>query len=172
MRLDDANQATRSPVIALANQRITRTGSARRRRRGGVMIEFTLCVTFLMTLFLGVWAYGYGFYVYSELENAVRNGARYASKLPYDSSSSTPSASFLTKVQQMTVYGDPNVSNGTPLAPNLTTSNVALTVTMANAAPATVTVAITGYTLPGYWNVTLNNKPYVWFPYLGYWSPP
>jgi Flp pilus assembly protein TadG len=147
-------------------------GHARRRRRGGVIIEFTLALTFLITLFIGGWAYGFSFYIYGELENAVRNGARYASKLPYDSSSSTPSSSFLTKVQQMTVYGDPTVSNGTPVAPNLTTSNVSVNVTMSNNAPASVTVAITGYTLPGYWNVTLNNKPYVWFPYLGYWSPP
>ncbi len=137
-----------------------------------MIIEFTLSLSFLISLFIGGWSYGYSFYIYNELENAARNGARYASKLPYDSSTSTPSSSFLTKVQQMTVYGDPTVSSGTPLAPNLTTSNVALTVTMLNGAPSAVTVSITGYTLPGYWSVTLNGKPYVWFPYLGYWSPP
>ena len=136
------------------------------------MIEFALSLTFLITLFIGGWTYGYGFYIYGELENAVRNGARYASKYPYDSATSTPSTSFLTRVQQMTVYGDPTVSSGTPVAPNLTTSNVTLTVTMTNGSPSAVQVAITGYTLPGYWNVTLSNKPYVWFPYLGYWSPP
>src|SRR6266536_360472 len=109
-----------------------------RGRRGGVMIEFTLSLTFLITLFIGGWAYGYGFYIYGELENAVRNGARYASKLPYDSATSTPSTSFLTQVQQMTVYGDSTVSSGTPVAPNLTTSNVTLTVTMTNGSPSAV----------------------------------
>lgn len=166
-----SNTSGLSPGLAIASRRTLRHGNARR-RRGGVMIEFVLSLTFLITLFIGGWAYGYGFYIYGELENAVRNGARYASKLPYDSNSSTPSSTFLTKVQQMTVYGDPTVSNGTPVAPNLTTSNVSLTVTMTNGAPTAMQVAITGYTLPGYWNATLNNKPYVWFPYLGYWSPP
>lgn len=136
------------------------------------MIEFALGLTFLISLFIGGWAYGYGFFIYGELENAVRNGARYASKLPYDSATSTPSTAFLTKVRQMTVYGDPTLSSGTPVAPGLTTSNVSLTVTMTNGAPTAMTVSITGYRLPGYWSANLDGKPYVWFPYLGYWSPP
>src|SRR5262245_7705383 len=111
IRRREQHQVLPSPHTAAASRIPVRRGHVRRYRRGAVMIEFTLCVTLLTTLFLGVWSYGYGFYIYSELQNTVRNGARYASKLPYDSSSSTPSASFLKNVQQMTVYGDPAISN-------------------------------------------------------------
>jgi hypothetical protein len=36
-----------------------------------------------------------------------------------------------------------------------------------------MTVAITNFQLQSYTNkVSLNGKPYVWFPYLGTWGPP
>jgi hypothetical protein len=55
----------------------------------------------------------------------------------------------------------------------LTTSNVALTVTFTNGAPSAVTVNITGFQVNSYiGKVSLNGKPYVWFPYVGYWAPP
>ena len=69
--------------------------NARRHREGGsVMVEFTISLTFLIPLFLGAWAFGYTFYQYSKLENAVRAGARYASLRTYDSSTSTPSTAW------------------------------------------------------------------------------
>jgi hypothetical protein len=53
---------------------------------------------------------------------------------------------------------------------------VALTVSSAdgvNGPPTAMTVTITGFRVNSYiGKVTLNNKPYVWFPYVGYWSPP
>jgi Flp pilus assembly protein TadG len=139
------------------------------------MIEFTLSMLVLAPLFLGSWAFGYTFFQYAQLENAVRAGARYASSLNYDSNSTTPSSSFLTAVQKMTVYGDPNANTGTttPVITGLTTSNVALTVTFTNGAPSSVTVNVTGFQVNTYiGKVTLNGKPYVWFPYVGYWTPP
>ena len=42
-----------------------------------------------------------------------------------------------------------------------------------NGAPSEVTVAINGYNLPRMISsVTLTNKPYVKFPYLGIFAPP
>jgi Flp pilus assembly protein TadG len=146
-----------------------------RGQRGSVMIEFTLSMLVLMPLFLGAWAFGYTFFQYTQLENAVRNGARYASTLNYDSNSTTPSSSFQTAVQKMTVYGDPNAdtTTATPVVAGLTTSNVSLTVAFTNSAPSAVTVQITNFQVRTYFGKTnLNGKPYVWFPYVGYWTPP
>jgi len=47
----------------------------RRKRSGSVLVEFTLSATFLIAVFLGVWQFGYAFYIYSELEQSVRAGA-------------------------------------------------------------------------------------------------
>jgi Flp pilus assembly protein TadG len=146
-----------------------------RNRTGTVLVEFTFSILLLGPLFLGAWAYGYTFFQYLQLENAVRNGARYASTLTYDSNTSTPSSSFLTAVQNMTVYGDPaaDTSTATPVVTGLTTSNVTLTVGFTNLAPSDVTVQITGFQVNSYiGKVSLNGKPYVWFPYVGYWAPP
>ena len=142
--------------------------------RGSVMVEFTLSMLVLIPLFLGTWAFGYTFFQYSELENAVRAGARYASTLNYDSATNTPSAAFLTGVQNMTVYGDPNANpaTATPVVSGLTTANVNLSVGFTNSAPSSVTVSVTGFQVLTYYGTTTLNKPYVWFPYVGYWTPP
>ncbi len=145
------------------------------RERGSVMVEFTLSIMFLVPLFLGLWEFGFAFYNYSKLENAVRGGARYASMKQYDSANTTPTSAFLTAVQKMTVYGDPaaDPQAAAPVAPGLTTDNVQLAVTFSNGVPATVTVSINNYQLPTYiGNVTLRGKPYVWFPHLGIFGPP
>lgn len=143
--------------------------------RGSVMVEFTLSLLVLIPLFLGGWAFGYTFYQYARLESAVRAGARYASTLNYNSASATPSAAFLSAVQNMTVYGDPNAnpSTATPLVSGLTTGNVNLNVGFTNSAPSSMTVSITGFNVLTYFGTTtLSGKPYVWFPYVGYWTPP
>ena len=152
------------------------TRSTRARRIcGSVMVEFTLSMTFLIPLFLGSCTFGYAFYLYSQLQNAVRSGGRYASTLTYNSADTTPSTSFQTAVQKMAVYGDPaaNTATATAVAPNLTTANITVTMTFTRGAPSGVTVAVTNYTLPAYLgNVTLNNKPYAYFPFTGLWGPP
>ena len=144
---------------------------SRGRRSGSVLVEFTLSATFLIAVFLGVWQFGYAFYIYSELEQAVRDGARYASLGTYNSANSTPTAAFLTAVQNVVVYGDP-AGGTTPIAPGLTTANVSLTVTFTSV-PTTMTVAITNYTVPTYFgNQTLSGKPTTSFPFVGVFGPP
>jgi len=144
---------------------------SRGRRSGSVLVEFTLSATFLIAVFLGVWQFGYAFYIYSELEQAVRDGARYASLGTYNSANSTPTAAFLTAVQNVVVYGDP-AGGTTPIAPGLTTANVSLTVTFTSV-PTTMTVAITNYMVPTYFgNQTLSGKPTTSFPFVGVFGPP
>jgi Flp pilus assembly protein TadG len=139
------------------------------------MVEFTFSLLLLIPLFLGSWAFGFTFFQYAQLENAVRAGARYASTRTYDSATTTPTSAFLTAVQKMTVYGDPaaNTSTATPVVSGLATSNVALTVAFTNGAPSAMTVSITGFQVNSYiGKTTLNGKPYVYFPFIGYWGPP
>lgn len=142
--------------------------------RGSVIVELTLSLTFLTALFLGTWQYGYTFFIYGELEQAVRAGARYASLLTYNSGTSTPTADFTTAVQNVVVYGDPAPANGAaPVAPGLTTGNVAVTVTWTSGVPTAMTVAITGYTVPTYFgSATLTGKPTTTFPFVGIFGPP
>ena len=151
----------------------TRTKS--RPNSGSITIEFTLSMLLLIPVFLGGWAFGFTFFQYAQLENAVRAGARYASEQTYDSATTTPSANFLTAVQNMTVYGDPaaDPTTATPVVSGLSTNNVRLTVGFTNGAPSTMTVAITGFQVNSYiGKTTLNGKPYVWFPFVGNFGPP
>jgi Flp pilus assembly protein TadG len=154
-------------------QPTVRTAS-RRTRRGSALIELTLSLSFLTALFLGTWQYGYGFYVYAQLEQAVRDGARYAAGLTYDSATSTPSDTYLAAVQNVVVYGDPAPSNtATPVAPGLTKGNVTLTVTFTSGVPTSIAVGISGYQMPTYFgNVTLSGKPTTSFPFVGIFGPP
>ena len=146
----------------------------RTRRRGNALIELTLSLTFLSALFLGTWQYGYAFYIYAELEQSVRAGARYASLLTYNSGTSTPLPAFQTAVQNVVVYGDPAPSvDAVPVVPGLTTDNVSVTVTWVSSAPTQMTVAIVNYQLPTYFgNTALNGKPTTTFDFMGIFGPP
>lgn len=138
------------------------------------MVELTLSLTFLCALFLGTWQYGYTFYIYGELEQAVRAGARYAGERTYDSPGVTPTAAFQTAVQNVVVYGDPAPAAGaTPVAPGLATGNVVVTPTFNNGVPTEMTVSISNYQVPTYFgNATLNGKPTTTFPFVGIFGPP
>jgi Flp pilus assembly protein TadG len=145
----------------------------RRRTSGSVVVEFTLSMMTLAPLFLGAAGFGYTFYLYEKLSNAVRTGARYASTLKYESATTTPTTDFRNAVQRMTVYGNPTATSGTPVVPGLATSNVSLTVQFSKNVPTGMTVAITGYQISAYLGrITLNNKPYAWFPFTGLFGPP
>ena len=140
-------------------------------RRGNIMIEFAIGASVLTSIFAGTFQFGYTFYQYNLLKNAVSDGARYASLRTYDSSTSTPSSAFQTAVQNMVVYGDP-AGGSAPVAPNLATSNVNLNVTFTNGVPSTMTVSITGYTIGAvFGSTTLTNKPSVNYAYQGVYSP-
>jgi Flp pilus assembly protein TadG len=144
---------------------------ALRCRRGNVMIEFAIGAGVLTSIFAGTFQFGYTFYQYNLLKNAVGDGARYASLCTYDSSTSTPSSAFQQAVQNVVVYGDPG-GGSSPVAPNLTTDKVGLNVTFTNGVPTAMTVTITGYTIGAvFGTTTLTNKPSVTYAYQGIYSP-
>jgi Flp pilus assembly protein TadG len=108
--------------------------------RGTQLLELTIALPLMLVLFGGVAEFARFFYTYTTLTNAVRGGARHASKWEKNASWTVP------ETQRMVVYGDfSNTSNG-PILPGLKTSNVQV---IANGPSAnnidSVTVQITGY---------------------------
>ena len=152
--------------------------SKNRGRSGSAMLEFALGASVMLAAFAGTFQFGYTFYRYNVLKNAVMNGASYASTRNYDSTSNTPSSAFLTAVKNVVVYGDPAAASGsTPVAPGLSTSNVNVVPALFNNAtsnqpPIAMTISISGYTIDGvFGSTTLTSKPAVTYPYQGIWEP-
>lgn len=144
----------------------------RTRRRGSAIVEFALSFGFLFSVFAGIFQFGYAYFVYNQLENAVRGGARYASLADYDSLTETPSATFETAVRNMVLYGNPG-GTGSTIVPALSASNITVTATMERRVPATVSVMINGYRLDAVvTSIVLDRKPKVTFPYMGRFAPP
>jgi Flp pilus assembly protein TadG len=147
-------------------------GSAEARGRNGwAILEFAIGSGVLLAAFTGAFRFGYSFLQYNRLTNAVIQGARYASIIPYDSTNATPSSAFLSSVRNMVLYGNPDGGTSTVI-PGLTSANVNVTVTFTNSVPAAITVSISGYTIDSvFGSQTLTNKPKFTYPYLGIWSP-
>jgi Flp pilus assembly protein TadG len=142
------------------------------RQTGSAVIELALSLPVLVGLFLGTLQFGYSFYIYDELEQSVRAGARYASLRSYASRTATPDTAYADAVRNAVVYANP-AGGQQAVAPGLTTAHVVITVNMQNGAPSDVTVAISGYRLPQVVSsVLLTNKPATQFPYLGVFAPP
>jgi Flp pilus assembly protein TadG len=147
-----------------------------RRRDGNVMLEFAIGAGVLVSVFAGTFQFGYTFYQYNLLKNAVMNGASYAAMRNFDSATNSPSTAFSNAVKNVVVYGDP-AGGSNPVIRGLSTSNVNLTPTLFNNAttnqpPVSMTLSISGYTISAvFGSTTLTNKPSVTFPYRGVWEP-
>ena len=154
------------------NRKKTIPGKRIRAQKGSVLVEFALSMLLYFALFAGVFGFGYSLNAYSMVQNAVRDGARYASRKPYDSSTATPSQTFMTAVKNRVVYSDP--AGGTvPVVNGLTTANVQLDVIMNGSAPMQMTVSITNFNVNAvFFQYNMNGFPSVTFPYLGIPTPP
>ena len=142
------------------------------RRRGSAIIEFALSFGLLFPLFTGVFQFGYVFYVYNRLENAVRAGARYASLRTYDSVTGNPSDAYLAAVRGMVLYGDPGGA-AQPIVPGLAAGNVSVTMTMDRNVPRQVSVAIASFQIDAvFTTIQLTGKPRAAFTYVGRFAPP
>ena len=142
----------------------------RRRRagqRGNVIVEFALAFPLLFVFLGGMFQFGHAFYVYNELQSAVRAGVRFAAQADFDGG--TGGATFRTQVRNMVVYGSPSSSGPPPLVNGLTTGNVAVNWQADGAGiPQTVTVNISDFTIYAVWgSFTLSNKPRSTFIWLG-----
>ena len=154
-----------------------------RNRDGNAMLEFAIGAGVLVSVFSGTFQFGFTFLQYNNLQNAAARGARYASVIPYDSDSATPSSSYEAAVKNMVLYGSPTVTTQavsagvaapapSPALPGLTTNNINVAVFFSNGVPSNVTVSITGYAINSVFaTTTLVNKPAVTYAYQGIWSP-
>ena len=140
-------------------------------RKGNAMLELAFATSILVPAFAGTFQFGYTFYVYNNLNSAIRGGARYASMRSYDSATSTPSTGFSTAVKNMAVYGNVE-GTGSPVTLGLTTSNVEIVPNMKGAVPTSITVRITGYQVGSVFGAyTFNGKPSTTFMYTGTAAP-
>jgi Flp pilus assembly protein TadG len=135
------------------------------------MVEFALSVGLLVPVLLGVFQFGYSFYTYNRLIVAVRGGARYGALRTYDSSTSTPSDTYLTAVKNAVVYGNPS-GGMDPIVAGLTTGQVGVSVTMDKNLPNMITVYLTSFTVNTIVkNMTWAGKPAASFRFEGRYAP-
>jgi hypothetical protein len=159
--------------------RANRTASTARRRRqsGNTIVEFAVTSALMVGMFTGMFQYGYAFWAYNALVNAVRNGARYGSNSPYSSLNTTPDADYSDRVKKMVVYGTPVPADGAqPVVKGLSTNNVSIVVTGAGTGsltpPAKITVKIVNFNLDAvFGTIQLNGKPTATFLYTGVLTP-
>lgn len=138
-------------------------------RSGSALVEMTIAVPLLVSLFLGTWQFGYAYYRYNELTQAVRAGGRYASLRHYESITETPSAAYTLAVQNMVVYGNP--AGGTvPVIPGLTPDKVGVQMAFVLNRPGRVTISINNFSIGTFWTINLQGKPWADFVYLGTWG--
>jgi Flp pilus assembly protein TadG len=147
--------------------------------RGSSILEFAIGASAFVLLFSGIFQYGYTFYVYSKLENAVHAGARYGAMTVYvhdaPTVSSAPANSFVNEVRNVTVYGNPAgaVNGAVAAVAGLTTNQVKVDVSFQNDMPSMVSVSISGLNLNaifGSWSA--NGKPKATFQFVGRYAPP
>jgi Flp pilus assembly protein TadG len=120
-----------------------------KKQSGVAVIEFALVLPFMLLLTATTTEFGRAIYEYSILAKAVRDGARYLSV-------QTP-GTHISEARNLMVYGN-TAGTGTPLAINLTTSNVPdPTWQTAGTDPVinTVTVSINGYTFNSIYTTVL-----------------
>jgi Flp pilus assembly protein TadG len=130
-----------------------------RKCRGAALIEFAGALIILSTMFAGIFQAGYTFYAYNTLVNAVRSGARYASRQPAGSSAANPE--FVKAVQNLVVYGEPApVAGAKPIVTGLTPASVEIVL-----GPATTTVTVRGFEIDALFSkIKLDGRPTVTFP--------
>jgi hypothetical protein len=145
------------------------TNHLRETQRGSTLVELSLCLPLLLGLFLGTWQFGYAYYLYAGLEQAVRAGGRYASLASYDAAHPSD---YSDAVKNTVVFGGPDADGAQPVVPGLATTMVSVDLTITNGIPTAVSVSIRGYSLPGiFGSITLQGKPNIQFPFLGNWAP-
>lgn len=150
---------------------MARVSRSRRSQRGNAMVEFALAAGLLIPMVLGIFQFGYSFYIYNRLVAAVRDGARYASLRAYDSPTTTPSSAYLAAVQNAVVYGHPGGGDQSVL-PGLTTDKVAVAVTMIDGVPDMITVKITNFSVDAVVKtMQWTNKPEASFRFEGTFQP-
>jgi Flp pilus assembly protein TadG len=127
--------------------------------KGAALIEFAGSLILLSTMFAGMFQAGYSFYAYNSLVNAVRSGARYASRQQPASAAVNPE--FVKAVQNLVVYGEPApAANAKPVVAGLTPVSVEIVL-----GQTTATVRLRGFEIDALFSkIKLDGRPSVTFP--------
>ena len=144
-------------------------------RRGNAIVEFALSATVLFTMLFGTFQFGYTFYVYNQLQAAIRSGIRYASMRPYTlgGGASCPGKVQLA-VKNVVVFGEPNPTGSVhPIVKGLATSRIDVAYVFdAAGVPTNVTVQVNSFTVDAVVTTfTFTNKPYATVPFFGRYAP-
>ena len=135
-----------------------------KKQKGSILIEFAVGATVIVTLFAGVFQFGWSLLIYNSLMTSVTNAAIIAAQRDYNLSDT---AGFQSDIKNMVVYGDLG-AGGVKVAPDIRTSDVAVTVSTNGGYPQYVTVSVTGYQIKTLFaNFTLSDKPRVTVPFAG-----
>lgn len=141
-------------MIMPSTHRVLRIRSS---SKGVALIEFALSWVLMWTIFWGLFEFGYAFYSYNVLLTSVSNAAELGSKMTFDGAD--PSA-FTTAIKNMVVYGD-EAAGTNPLLPNLSVSNVNVSLRPDNVGPQYITVDVTYQLDAVLAKFQLTNKPQV-----------
>jgi Flp pilus assembly protein TadG len=133
----------------------------RRTQKGNALIEFALSATLLVSLFTGIFQFGYTMIAVENLVTAVRGGARFAAVTDYTA------GDYQTNIKNMVVYGQPTSGTVTVVS-GLTTANVEVVLTPSAGVPETVTVRIVNFSVDALFRTfNFNGTPNATFPYNG-----
>jgi Flp pilus assembly protein TadG len=136
----------------------------RDKQKGSILVEFAVGSTVVVTLFAGVFQFGWSLLLYNNLMTSVTNAAITAAQRDYNISDP---ADFTDDIKNMVVYGDLD-AGGVRVAPDITTSHVSVNVATNAGVPQYVTVSVNGYQVKTLFaNFTLSNKPRVTVPFAG-----
>jgi Flp pilus assembly protein TadG len=145
-----------------------------KREHGHAMLELAVSAGVMVSCLAGTFQFGYTFYTYNQLVTAVGNGARYAAQRSYRTATDQDVERGNAAIRNMVVYGDAQPAPGAaPVVPKLTPAEVEVRWALTgDGAPATVNVAIKGYTLDAIFrSFTFDGRPSVEFPYVGRYAP-
>lgn len=146
---------------------------ARRRAvHGGVAVEFAIIVPVMAWIILGVWHFSHSYLVYSRLQWAVREGARFAAMAPYVEEEQ---GDFIRAVQDVVCCGSVGCNcDAAPVVQGLQKDQIDVDITRPDSGfrPRSILVRINSLFMPlPYSPLRLTNKPQVRYPYLGYYAP-
>ena len=135
-----------------------------KKQKGSILVEFAVGATVIVTLFAGIFQFGWSLLIYNNLMTSVTNAAIIAAQRDYNLSDT---AGFQTDIKNMVVYGD-LITGGVKVAPDISTSNVSVAVNTNGGYPQFVTVSVNGYQIKTLFaNFTLSDKPRVTVPFAG-----
>lgn len=143
-------------------------------QRGHAMLELALSAGVMASCLAGTFQFGYTFYVYNQLVNAVGNGARYAAQRTYRAATPKDVERGNDAIRNMVVYAETQPTPGnTPVVAGLKPENVDVQWTLTgDGKPSSVHVTIKGYTVGAVFrSVSISGRPSVVFPYVGRYAP-